>query len=83
MYMAPKNGTVIEAEIPGYGYRLIRWQEGFMNDKEEDCGGWVIADDMEEPECWHGGACWASNADENQSIQPVRWRPSIQLVSQG
>ncbi|TFZ81397.1 hypothetical protein [Candidatus Macondimonas diazotrophica] len=74
---APKDGTVIQAEIPGHGSdNLIWWLEGLVDSDCNDCGGWAFVEDQEPPGCWTDGICWASNEDGVASVQPVRWRPT-------
>ncbi len=78
---APKDGTVIQAEIPGNGSdNLIRMQGGFMSEDGEECSCWVFATEQEPPECWTDGVCWASNADEVESMPPTRWKYPPQAV---
>lgn len=59
---APRDGTDIQARIPGHGEdNIIAWQSGFMDENEEDCGGWAFTTDQEPPPCWTDGVCWGSN----------------------
>ena len=54
---APKDGTDIQAMIPGHGTdNVIAWQvDAFLNSEEETCGGWAFTTDQEPPECWTNG----------------------------
>lgn len=40
------------------------------------CDQWAASIDGEHPPCWTDGGCWASNANEMQSLQPTAWRPA-------
>ena len=73
---APKDGTAIQAEIPGNGAdNVIAWQpEAFMSSCEESCGGWAFVTEQEPPDCWTDGVCWDSNEDGVSSVQPTRWK---------
>ncbi|MBK61656.1 MAG: hypothetical protein CL575_01690 [Altererythrobacter sp.] len=73
---APRDGTAIQARIPGNGEdNIIAWQvEAFLDDNEEPCGGWAFVTDQEPPECWTDGVCWASNEDEVASVWPTHWK---------
>ena len=76
MSTAPIDGTPIQAEIPGNGKdNIIGWAWGFLNDNEEDCGGWCFMEDQEPPDCWTDGVCWGENEDGVQSVSPTRWKP--------
>lgn len=45
-----------------------------MNEDGE-CDQWQAVHEGEHPPCWSGGACWASNEDEDPSLQPKGWMP--------
>ena len=73
---APKDGTPIQAHIPGHGDKnIIAWSFGFEDETGEDCAAWFIYDDKKPPKSWTDGVCWASNDDEKPSIKPTHWRP--------
>jgi hypothetical protein len=73
---APKDGTAIQAEIPGNGScNIIAWQHGLLNSDGEECGAWMFMEDQDPPDCWTDGICWESNEDGNPSVKPVRWKP--------
>jgi len=74
---APKDGTWIQARIPGHGFdNIIFWMGGLLDCGSNECGGWAFAtEDQEPPDCWTDGICWASNEDGNQSIEPTHWKP--------
>lgn len=73
---APRDGTTIQARIPGHGDdNLIAFV--YIGDCGVDGGegyGWTFVTDQEPPSCWTDGYCWASNEDEKPSIQPTHWR---------
>ena len=72
---APKDGTPIQADIPGNGQdNIIAWIPGLLNDKNEDCCGWQFVSEQEPPDCWTDGICWESNEDGQQSVKPIRWK---------
>lgn len=45
-----------------------------MNEDGE-CDQWQAVHEGEHPPCWSGGACWASNENEDPSLQPEGWMP--------
>lgn len=72
---APRDGTAIQAKIPGHGSdNIIAWQDGFLMSEDKDCDCWVFVDDQESPLCWTGGVCWEVNEDGKQSVRPTHWR---------
>lgn len=74
---APKDGTDIQARIPGNGEdNVIAWQvDAFRDDLDEPCGGWAFTTEQEPPDCWTDGVCWAFNEDGVPSVQPTHWMP--------
>lgn len=46
-----------------------------MTMDEEPCDQWQATIEGEHPPCWSDGCCWASNEDENASLQPTHWSP--------
>jgi hypothetical protein len=73
---APKDGTSIQAKIPGNGSdNVIAWFDGLLNDDGKDCGAWQFTSDQEPPDCWTDGVCWGSNEDGVPSVQPTHWKP--------
>lgn len=73
---APKDGTAIQARIPGNGGdNIIAWEDGLLNSENEYCGGWAFVEDQEPPDDWTDGICWAVNEDGNPSTQPTEWKP--------
>ena len=78
---APRDGTPIQAEIPGHGAdNIIAWECGFVDDDERNCCTWVfVHEEQEPPGSWTDGVCWAVNEDGLPSVQPTRWKP-ISLV---
>ena len=74
MSTAPRDGRPIQAKIPGNGSdNIIAWHDGFLNDKDEDCGGWCFMEDQEPPDCWTDGVCWGENEDGVRSVAPTHW----------
>lgn len=51
-----------------------------MTMDEEPCDQWQATREGEHPPCWSDGCCWASNEDENASLQPTRWSPAPTLT---
>lgn len=73
---APRDGTAIQAEIPGNGSdNIIAWWDGFLTTDGEDCSCWVFVEDQEPPDCWNDGVCWEVNEDGVPSVKPTRWKP--------
>lgn len=73
---APKDGTPIQARIPGHGSdNIIAWVHGFLDDNELDCSGWAFVEDQEPPADWTDGVCWARNEDGQPSTSPTHWQP--------
>lgn len=54
-----------------------------MTTEEQSCDQWQAEYDGEHPECWTGGACWESNADEVMSLQPTGWLPITPTALRG
>ncbi|KAB2918508.1 MAG: hypothetical protein F9K29_08045 [Hyphomicrobiaceae bacterium] len=76
METAPRDGTAIQAEIPGHGSdNIIAWMSGFADINGDDCSCWVFVEDQEPPSCWTDGVCWERNEDGERSVQPTRWKP--------
>jgi len=76
MALAPRDGTEIQAEIPGHGSdNVIAWEDGYLDEDEQPCGCWIFTRDQEPPDCWTDGVCWASNEEGVASIPPTRWKP--------
>ena len=72
---APRDGTIIQAEIPGHGSdNMIAWQGGYLDSDGRDCGCWVFMLDQEPPGCWTDGACWEVNEDGVASVKPTKWK---------
>lgn len=75
MHRAPRDGTEIQAEIPGNGAdRVIAWYGGLLDSDEQSCGGWTFTRDQEPPDCWTDGVCWEVNEDGEPSVKPTRWK---------
>lgn len=72
---APKDGTEIQAKIPGHGSdNMIAWQDGFMNSDNQPCACWVFTSDQEPPDSWDDGVCWSTNASGEASVLPTHWK---------
>lgn len=72
---APRDGTPIQATIPGYGSdNIIAWQDGFVDEDNNDIGAWVFVEDQVPPPCWTDGACWEVNESGKRSVQPTLWK---------
>jgi hypothetical protein len=76
MDAAPKDGTRVLLLLESGGIIAGEWVEnaGVTSD-ETLCGMWGAADEEIWPTSWTDGLCWASNADEVSSDQPVAWSP--------
>lgn len=74
---APKDGTLIQAKIPGHGSdNIIFWMDGLRDSEDLACGGWAFAhEDQEPPDCWTDGVCWEVNEDGESSAKPTHWTP--------
>lgn len=73
---APKDGTAVQAKIPGHGSdNIIAWTDGLQDSNDQPAGGWQFVGDKEPPDCWTDGICWAVNEDGKASVQPTHWRP--------
>ena len=84
--LAPKDGAVIQARIPGYGDdNMIYWLEGCLLDSDgNDCGGWAFANEEQEPpQCWTDGVCWDVNEDGKPSVKPTHWMPLPEAPNTG
>lgn len=73
--IAPRDGTAIQARIPGNGEdNAIAWCEQFIDSNGDDVGGWAFVSEQEPPDCWTDGVCWARNEDGLPSVQPTHWK---------
>lgn len=75
---APRDGTSIQARIPGHGDdNIIMWLVDTVEGENGPCGCWVFAnEDQEPPEDWSDGYCWAMNEDGERSTWPTHWKPA-------
>lgn len=81
---APRDGTPIQALIPGHGAdAIIRWDGPFLSEDEDECFSWVMADDQEPPDSWCDGVCWHANSHGKPSVQPTHWKPAAQAAKGG
>jgi hypothetical protein len=75
IHTAPKDGTHIQAKIPGHGEdNIIAWMDGLIDSNGNDCGGWFFAEEQEPPDCWTDGVCWEVNEDGKPSAKPTHWK---------
>lgn len=79
---APRDGTAIQARIPGHGDdNLIAFE--YIGDCGEPDGcaawGWTFVTDQEPPADWTDGWCWAVNEDGVQSTLPTHWKATPAL----
>lgn len=66
-------GTPVEIRV-GRMTMWARLQPGVSEDEDgNSVDQWQAEYEGEHPPCWSGGACWASNEDEIESIQPTAW----------
>lgn len=74
---APRDGTWIQAEIPGHGSEnVIAFVfDGLVDEDEQECGAWSVVTEQEPPDCWTDGYCWEVNEDGVPSAYPTRWKP--------
>jgi hypothetical protein len=77
---APYNEPV-EVEAGRMRFPAILLPDAAMTTEEKSCDQWHATTDVY-PLCWTDGACWETNADEQASIQPTRWRPIEAPVQQ-
>lgn len=71
---APRDGTTIQARIPGHGDdNMIAWIFG-VEGENGPCSTWAFTSDQEPPACWTDGWCWAENEDLVPSVQPTHWK---------
>lgn len=76
---APRDGTTIQARIPGHGDDNLIAYEYIGDCAAKDGGpawGWTFVSDQEPPEDWTDGWCWASNEDGIPSTRPTHWKPA-------
>lgn len=72
---APRDGTAIQACIPGHGEdNIIAWWDGLYDSYGEPCSGWTFVFDQEPPDCWTDGWCWEVNEYGNASVKPTHWK---------
>lgn len=84
MDAAPKDGTWIQARIPGHGAdNVIAWMDGLQNSADEPCGGWSFVTDQEPPDSWTDGICWDVNEDGVASVAPTAWKRLPPAVAEG
>ena len=73
---APKDGTWIQARIPGNGSdNIIAWRGWYTTDEDEEVCAWTFMTAQEPPDCWTDGVCWTVNEDGVASVPPTEWKP--------
>jgi hypothetical protein len=73
---APRDGTAIQARIPGHGEdNIIAFRPGFLDENGDAACAWVFVEDQEPPDCWTEGVCWTANEDGEASLRPTHWKP--------
>jgi len=74
---APKDGTAIQARIPGHGEdNIIAFHNGGLLDGDgNDCGAWAYVTEQEPPDDWTEGYCWEVNEYGDRSTHPTHWCP--------
>lgn len=81
---APKDGTAIQAKIPGHGSdNIIAWVGGYYDGSEQYGGVWTMVEDQEPPDCWTDGVCWNVNEDGVPSVKPTHWMPLPEPPKEG
>ena len=65
MATAPRDGTEIQAIIPGHG------QDNVIADSFY---GWQFTRDQNPPDDWDDGICWEKNGDGKPSTKPIAWK---------
>lgn len=70
---APHETPVI-VRVGGMTFGAILHLGVSMAEDGAACDQWAATVEGEHPPCWSDGACWASNVDEVQSLQPDAWR---------
>ena len=72
---APRDGTAIQARIPGHGEdNIIAWCDGFLDGNGVDCCAWAYVTEQEPPDDWTDGVCWEVNEDGVRSTWPTHWQ---------
>lgn len=66
--------TPVEVKVGSMTFLARLLPDASMSSLDETCDQWQAEIDGEHPPCWSGGACWASNENEDMSLQPTAWR---------
>lgn len=66
--------TPVEVKVGSMTFLARLLADASMSSLDETCDQWQAEIDGEHPPCWSGGACWASNENEDMSLQPTAWR---------
>jgi len=83
METAPRDGTAIQARVPGHGEDFVIAATTVVGDNDDDCWAWHVVEDQEPPDDWCDGICWASNSDGVPSTRPDGWKPLPHRMEQG
>lgn len=84
MDVAPRDGTEIQAEIPGNGSdNVIAWLDDLLDSNERDYSGWTFTRGQEPPACWTDGVCLEVNEYGIASVKPTRWKPLAPVAKDG
>jgi hypothetical protein len=76
---APRDGTAIQAKIPGHGAdNIIAWHGGLADEAGMECSTWCFVTEQEPPDSWTDGWCWEVNEDGCRSEWPTHWKPAPQ-----
>lgn len=66
---------IVVLDIPSFGEMKAIYTYGYAVDLDEhEVFAWVSMDEDNEPECWTDGVCLDQNENDEQSLQPKRWR---------
>ncbi len=69
---APVN-TAVRIKVGGMTFQARLIPDGSMSDMDTSCDQWVAEIEGEHPPCWSEGCCWASNENDDRSLQPEAW----------
>lgn len=68
-------GLAVEVRVgEGMTFIAVLEPDASMTSDEQPCDQWQAVHEGEHPPCWSGGACWASNENDDTSLQPIAWR---------
>lgn len=70
---APYN-TPVEIKAGSMTFLARLLPDAAFEEDDTTCDQWQAEIEGEHPPCWSEGACWSSNLDEVESLQPTAWR---------